>query len=494
MLVSVRFSVILFNSIIIISKIYTESQPCSPNPCSHGGLCLQRGDEFSCDCRGTNHTGDTCRKGIVKILTIPTLTQGDEQMVTLSTDIDVTKPIRVSVKTGGRPTIILLTRQSPTVSFPLTPTQAGPLTITFTTDKTKYIAQPSQSTVLVRGKSEPVTPTNHYFTTLMQKIGILRKGCCGLEGFQPLSCSENAQAVGLKAVYQWTRVKEETYSAPGVIFAESGSFSLPLSIAGYQVEKKDNLKFRSQLPKSIAFTRCDAAEELCDQNPPFNSLCYCYTFSQSDTSEFLNGLTYIQQIGSLLPTWLKVWVDLENARLESKISHFDFFALLADNRKKVKNQKGCENLEPVPNGIYSVLRFDKTISAEIDGNTYSYIESSDGVSDSDPMCFVVNMCKGHDSPLYIQPSLPIQRILAAEYLRSFTVKAWVFQLDSISVSRVPQVETITHEFWNSSDFFSPVKVMYDVSISSSTTALFQSESLNITLFFSGKALMELKVC
>ena len=456
---------------------------------------MQKENEFSCDCRGTNYTGGTCGRGIIRIPSIPVLTQGQRQMVTISTGINITSKIRVAVDGGGTSIVAIFKENSQTASFLVTPTQAGTLKLKYITGM-NYVVQPSQSTVLVRGDSEPVTPVNHYFTTLQQRIGVLRKSCCGLKGSLRLSCTENTRSVSLTAAYEW-KTEEKKHSAPGVIFAEGGELSIPVAINGIEIEEKAN-KTRSRLPKNPDFTRCDAVEELCGQNPPFNDSCYCYDFSQSDTSDFLNarslGLTYMQQIGGLLPQWLNIWVDLDNVRSGSKTSEYDFLAFFTNTEKRVQNQEGCGSINLKSEGIYSVLRFDKTLSAEIDGDTYSYIEGSYEVSDSDTMCFVVNMCEGIDSPIYIQPSQPIQTILSMEYLQYFTARAWSFQLNSITVSRVPQMKMIENTFWSSSRFFSPMKIMYDLSLSTNTEALFRSENLNISVFFSGDAMLEHRVC
>ena len=456
---------------------------------------MQKENEFSCDCRGTNYTGDTCGNGIIRIPSIPVLTQGQRQMVTISTGINITSTVRVTVRGGGTSAYVTLTPQSPSANFRVLPKEAGTFKLTYKTDNI-YVIQPAQSTVLVRGESEPVTPVNHYFTTLQQRIGVLRKSCCGLKGSLRLSCTENTRSVSLTAAYEW-KTKGKKHSAPGVIFAEGGELSVPVAINGIEIEEKAE-EFRSRLPVNPDFTRCNAAEELCGQNPPFDDSCYCYDFSQSDASDFLNarslGLTYMQQIGGLLPQWLNISVDLDNVRSGSTTSEYDFLAFFTNAKKRVRNQEGCGSINPKSKGIYSVLRFDKTLSAEIDGDAYSYIEGSYEVSDSDTMCFVVNMCEGIDSLVYIQPSQPIQTILSREYLQYFTTRAWSFQLNSITVSRVPQMKMIENMFWSSSRFFSPMKIMYDLALSTNTEALFRSESLNISVFFSGDAMLEHRVC
>jgi len=44
---------IIFDSCQMIDR-------CSPNPCEHGGNCVQSSQEFECDCQETGYTGATC--------------------------------------------------------------------------------------------------------------------------------------------------------------------------------------------------------------------------------------------------------------------------------------------------------------------------------------------------------------------------------------------------------------------------------------------------
>ena len=171
---------------------------------------------------------------------------------------------------------------------------------------------------------------------------------------------------------------------------------------------------------------------------------------------------------------------------------FDYtlFVPLIDRERRIRKRNGCENIYPMSNGIYSVMRLDNTLSGEIDGGTYVYSRES---NNGDPMCFVVNMCKGLSSPVYIQPSQPIQSLLNNEYLQSFTSMGWAFRLDSITVFKLPQHRNIESYFWNSLQYFRPRRIVYDLAISTTTEALFSSTTLNISYSFSGQAFLEHEV-
>ena len=265
--------------------------------------------------------------------------------------------------------------------------------------------------------------TNHYFTTLQQQIGTLKKGCCGLAD-SILSCPEDTLSVHLKSGCQW-RASDSGYSTPGVVFAEGGDLSLPISIAGYAI-RKGSRRLNSQIP-TLRRNCTTCAENLCNGSPPTNETCYCYDFVSSDTIDLINThsleMTFLQRISGLLPQWLNLWVDLSHVQPGTMTFDYTLFVPLVDRKGRIRRRNGCENIFPILNGIYSVMRLDNTLSGEIDGGTYVYSgESNNG----DPTCFVVNMCKGLSSPVYIQPSEPIQSLLNNEYLQSFTSLGWAF--------------------------------------------------------------------
>ena len=450
-------------------------------------MCIQGVNEFTCDCRGTNYTGMTCEKGIVRTPVIPVLTKGETQILSLSTNLDITSPIKVNIEVDKTPTTVYISTQTQNVSFTVTPKRAGTIKVAYD-PVGSYVAQPSVSTVLVRGESEIVHPTNHYFTTLQQQIGTLKKGCCGLANLV-FSCPEDALSVHLKSGCQW-RTSQSSYSTPGVVFAEGGALSLPISITGYAIRKARRLN--SQIP-SLRRECTSCAANLCNKRPPSNETCYCYDFVSSDTINLLNvhslGMTFLQGISRLLPQWLNLWIDLNNVQPDTMALDYGLFVPLVDREKRIRNRDGCENIFPISNGIYSIMRLGNTLSGEIDGETYVY----NGVNDGDPMCFVVNMCKELSSPVYMQPSQPIQNLLSNEYLQSFTSMGWIFRLDSITVFKFPQHQNIESLFWNSSQYFSPRRVVYDLAISTTTEALFSSTTLNISFSFSGQAFLEHEV-
>ena len=139
-----------------------------------------------------------------------------------------------------------------------------------------------------------------------------------------------------------------------------------------------------------------------------------YMFALSDIPDLLHaralGYTYIGIIQKLLPSWLSMSIDLSLAEETSPLTKYDSFAPITRHNELVSSIEGCSKLLDLSNGVYSVLRYDKTLSVIIDGNQYDYRENSATGSTGDPMCFAVNLCQGLESPVHMQISQPVNDI------------------------------------------------------------------------------------
>ncbi len=40
--------------------VAADVDDCSPNPCQHGGICMDGVDSFTCNCDGTGYDGSNC--------------------------------------------------------------------------------------------------------------------------------------------------------------------------------------------------------------------------------------------------------------------------------------------------------------------------------------------------------------------------------------------------------------------------------------------------
>lgn len=372
---------------------------------------------------------------------------------------------------------------------------AGVHTITYDLrPRNVFDVQPSELTIFVREESNKSNPFNFYFSSLNLKLGQLKESCCSLQDGVALTCPASTQKVTLSAACQWKN-DGTTYLAPGAIFASVPNLSLPVSITGYQYSQDGEGSVPSGTSECIP---CKSNEVICTENGPSDDDdCYCYNYTGSDTQDFLNtralGLTYMEQIQMLLPEWLHMWVNLNHSQFTSQFSAYDYLAPILQPNSKVGIVQGCDKIVTVPPGVYSVLRYDKTLSAEISGQEYVYVENSNGRSDSDPMCFAVNLCQGMSSPLYMQLSQSVQSILVTEYLHNFNTMGWNIQLNTLTVYRPQPLTPNVQEYWNGMKMVLPSSVMADISINTNTEAVLRSEYLNITVMFTGDAIFQYQV-
>ena len=480
----------------IVLYCLPENDPCTPNPCLHGGVCTPAGSGFSCNCTGTGYTGVTCSIGIIRLPPIPVLTKGQTHNITISTRLDIPGRVRILLfedDAPQRPYIVLQAR-SLMGTLPYTPRRAGIHTITRKHDNSHlFEVQPSKVTVFVRETNEQSNPMNHYFTTLGLRIGQLKQSCCPPQDQLLYTCPESTQQVTLKAACQWKN-DETTHWAPGVIFADGHNMSLPVSVAGYQYSQDGE---GSVLSATSECTSCISNDPVCMQQN-LDDDCYCYNFTGQDTQDFLNthalGLTYIEQIQNLLPTWLKVQGNLINSTSATTHSEYDYLAPIVQSDVDVQDIEGCSKITPMKQGIYSVLRYDKILSGEIDGQTYTYDGRSDTRGSSDPMCFAVNLCQGLNSPVFFQLSQPVHNILVSDYLKDFVEKGWHIQLNTVTVSKFDKNYTTDQVYiWNGLRMILPLQITSDISVNTNTEAWFQSESLSVQVVFTGDATFQYQV-
>ena len=177
----------------------SESDPCTPNPCLHGGECIPAGSGFRCDCSGTNYTGPLCNIGIILLPPIPVLIKGQTYTITVSTNLDIPQRIIIGLFEDGRllRPLIVLHSHNRVDTFQYTPNEAGIHIITHGHKPRHLFAiEPSKIIVFVRESSEQTKPTNYYFTSMNLPLGQLKMGCCVPQSGElstSLLCPESTQ-------------------------------------------------------------------------------------------------------------------------------------------------------------------------------------------------------------------------------------------------------------------------------------------------------------
>ncbi|CAI8033856.1 hypothetical protein GBAR_LOCUS19095 [Geodia barretti] len=165
----------------------------------------------------------------------------------------------------------------------------------------------------------------------------------------------------------------------------------------------------------------------------------------------------------------------------------DLFAPITRPSEPVSSFEGCDKLTNLEGSRYSVLRYDKTLSAVIDSQRYDYRESTET---GDVMCFAVDLCHESESPVHMQISQPINDILVYQYLRGFTDRQWNILLNTVSVFKQSVTQSSSDTFWNGMEMMSLPDVKVDISVNTELELQFNEGGLNFMVEFSGDASFE----
>ena len=279
------------------------------------------------------------------------------------------------------------------------------------------------------------------------------------------------------------------------MFAEGNNLSLPISISGLRFRDRNGRYSVDYYSNSRKCAPCEETAHLCQQDIVFDDQCHCYNFTLYHTIEILYArslaFTFTREINRLLPSWLRISIDLAFTLHHAPLGTYDLIAPITQN---IGSVEGCRKLTTFGNGIYSVLRYDKTLSVTIDGIQYDYIENNDTGSTNDPMCFAVEICQGLDSPVHMQISKAIHEILLSQYLQIFTIRQWTLYLNTVSVFKTPVQYNGMTSFWNGVHMILISDIRADVCITMDSRLDFKiGPFVFMTLKFSGTAYMNYMV-
>ena len=434
-----------------------------------------------CNGTATGYTGPTCGAVIVHFPPIPPVTDGLNIPVTLFTDAeDFNERVLLAIRRPNTGTLSQVLRvRSEQITEENVPGALGIVRITLTRNTATVVYKPRERYILVTGVTQHERVS--YFDQFNLTRGLLRPGCCDA-GLQ-LSCP-GTQTVLLFSPCQWRTTNIQVTRTDGLVFAMGTRLSLPTSLSGLQYRE---VEYRSYLNfLKTYFAECSTCNEC---NVSSNSACYCYTHTPHNTLDFLQAralaFTYISQINVLCPSWLEMFVDLDLTYQSSIPDKNDYFAPVTRLTEPVSSVEDCYKLTGLVGSRFSVLKYGKTLSANIDGQRYDYEETN---TTGDMMCFAVDLCHESYSPVHMQISQPINHILVTEYLQQFTERGWdiVFHTISVFKEKVAQESNDPNEmFWNGEEMIPLPEFEADVSVHVSVVAEFNDEYLKMMMEFNG---------
>ena len=362
----------------------------------------------------------------------------------------------------------------------------GTVTVTLPENTAEVVYVPQEREVFIVGRSEQETIP--YFEQFNLTRGLLKPSCCSSDN--TLYCPGNGTVaiVTLKSPCKWSTTGQGVTRSFGAVFAEGRNITLPTSISGLRY--KPDLSRNNYLATPRECGQCSGCENDTDNQ------CCCYTHTPQDTIEFHQaralGFTYIDGVQPLLPSWLELFVDLTMALESSPMTEIDVFAPMTPPNQPVSSIEGCSKLTGLVGSRFSVLRYDKTLSAIIHGERYDYRET--GNSAADVMCFAVDLCHESKSPVHIQISQPVNDILVSQYLHHFTAdRNWDIQLNTVSFFSHPIILTTDTTFWNGVELSSLPVIEADISVCVGVEVKFNDGKLKLKITLRVKALFNYNV-
>ena len=348
-------------------------------------------------------------------------------------------------------------------------------------ERDDVIHLPREGDVFVTGGSD--NERKSHFEQFSLPKGLLQPSCCSADDVT-LSCpGASTQTISLLSPCQWRKTgRGVTRTDAGVVFVQNNKLSLPMSLSGFRYRENDYINdIRANQSECLPCTECNNTD---------SQMCVCYDHTPHDTLEFLQtsalAFTYLSEIKKLLPSWLELSVDLQMGSESSGSTRNGIFAPFTEPSEPVSSFEGCNKLTDLVGSRYSVLRYDKTLSAVIDGKRYDYRENTETGTTGDVMCFAVDLCHESESPVHMQISQPINDILVYQYLRGFTDRQWNILLNTVSVFKQSVTQSSDGMFWNGVEMISFPGIETDVSVNGYVLSKFhENNSLDMDIEFNG---------
>ena len=423
------------SAILIATNLlfFLGTPACVNNPCKHGGICSEAGDnEFTCDCTGTLYQGLTCEQGLVIITEISVLTvfqpsmvnllaRPDEELIVDFVDTCQTVSISKGIAPNGCNKIKFDKSQTmrQILIFPLSP-GFFELKIGLSGNNSMDYVQPQSIPVVVvsQGQDSP------YFRTFGDSTIRVTRSCCS-STTSPLICKPSIRSIPIvfQSSCNWTSTTD-SLSTGGIVFSSFNRFYLPISVAGLSI---------SENSLSLSDANCGSCPGLTQLNQitvsnSQDQVCYSHQPTTSDVSEFVSKqsleTTFISTIqDSLLPTWLRLSVPSDDGR--QTLEQADLLIDIIEDEDLINNLF-CPRMIIDSTGYFALLLHNGLLKVELQSSMNSY-ETQAFISPPSRSyyCIGVNLCLDRSSPVYIGiPPSAQSAIQNISFISEYVNKGW----------------------------------------------------------------------
>ena len=483
---------------IIIFACLLGTPACANNPCKHGGICSEAGDnKFTCDCTGTLYQGLTCEQGLVIITEISVLTVFQSSMVSILARPDeelivdfVDTCQTIGAGKGIVPNAchqITFSRTETMKQISILPFSPGffELKIGLSGINSRDYVQPQSIPVVVvsQGQDSP------YFNTFGDNTIHVTRSCCSSK-ISTLMCkpSITSTPIVFQSSCDWTSTME-SLTTGGIVFSSFNRFYLPISVAGLSISEKR---------LSLSDTDCGSCPGLTPLNQitvsnSQDQVCYSHQPTTSDATEFVSKqsleTTFISTIqDSLLPTWLRLSVPSDDGR--QTLEQADLLVDIINNEDLINNIF-CPRMIIDSSGYFALLRHNGALKVELQSSMSSY-ESQTFTSPprGSYYCVGVNLCLDSSSPVYIGiPPSAQSAIQNISFISEYVNKGWNLAflstiIQNLSAQTAGMVGKIN--YWNGiTPDYNPPFPRADISVNMEASGQFQYGDTSVCVKFGG---------
>ena len=324
---------------------------------------------FSCDCSGTSFTGETCNIGLISMPSFPLMTVNEvsETLFLYANPKEVleVRPIFDKASLKFEPENINIYPSTGEASFEITALKVGSFKVQFEIygiDASTFV-KPKQ--VMIYSKQKVITQPIDISTNFIN-------GNC-----KETLLQECQGKVKLVSSCIWNN------GTNGIVSVKSPKIHLPLSLIGITEKTWRYFKTKKVLNPSMELKGYLQSRKL-------NASCAtkCLNIQYNDnaihyiTSNSIFQRTYIDQVNSLLPSYLRVNVDPKGRYFAAN----NFLSFIGDGNV-VKKTTPCNRMESHTDDLYSIYlpksAFQFTIGASL--KSMNVFEQQ--------TCIAVNLCK-----------------------------------------------------------------------------------------------------
>ena len=291
-----------------------------------------------------------------------------------------------------------------------------------------------------------------YFTSRGLEQGLLQSGCCtALSSFLEYQCPLSLSTVKFNATCAWNL--KGLYST-GIVFSDNNGVNFPVAIGGIKFGLNFDLSSLNVFELRDQCMPCSrhSVGRVNDENEEsFEQECGIFKPSINDVLSFLEveslAYTYFYHSHQLLPQWLRF-----NVTSTMRIDTSNSYKVTLVESTEVEALEACNITTAYTDSLYSVLIYSGILNITVNSEEITYIPESQ----SDALCFAVNLCEGTTSPLSISITKDINDLVSdLEFMKSFKAANWDINFHSISISnsKIPAQEHALQRgvFWNGVD-------------------------------------------